>query len=189
MKGCIPLTAFQVQAVSAALPLRDRALFLTGIFTGFRISELLSLRICDVWTGESVRDTLSVRARSMKGNAPTRCIALHASAKAAIGAYLSELGVTDIQRALFPSRKGGKPLGRKAAWRILHSALVKAGVQGTEGQLGTHVMRKTFAGRMYDKLGKDLVKTQRALGHKSIQSTAQYLSFNESEITAAVLAA
>jgi integrase len=45
------------------------------------------------------------------------------------------------------------------------------------GKLGTHAMRKTFANRMYDKLGKDLVKCQRALGHRNINSTVSYLSF------------
>ena len=34
-----------------------------------------------------------------------------------------------------------------------------------------------------------LVKTQRALGHKDINSTVAYLSFREEEIDAAVLAA
>jgi integrase len=50
-------------------------------------------------------------------------------------------------------------------------------------------MRKTFANRMYDKLGHDLVKTQRALGHKNINSTVAYLSFREEDIAAAILAA
>ena len=40
-------------------------------------------------------------------------------------------------------------------------------------------MRKTFANRIYDKLEGDLPKTQRALGHKNINSTVSYLSFEE----------
>jgi integrase len=57
------------------------------------------------------------------------------------------------------------------------------------GKLSTHAMRKTFANRMYDKLNRDLVKVQRAMGHANINSTAQYLSFREEEIGAAILAA
>jgi integrase len=56
------------------------------------------------------------------------------------------------------------------------------------GKLGTHVMRKTFANRVYQQLNHDLVKTQRALGHKHINSTVGYLSFAEEEIDAAILA-
>ena len=50
-------------------------------------------------------------------------------------------------------------------------------------------MRKTFADRVYEKLNHDLVKTQRALGHRNINSTVSYLSFREEEIDAAILAA
>jgi hypothetical protein len=41
---------------------------------------------------------------------------------------------------------------------------------------------------VYEKLGRDLVKTQRALGHRTINSTVQYLSFAETDIEAAILA-
>ena len=56
------------------------------------------------------------------------------------------------------------------------------------GKLGTHSMRKTFANKVYDALNNDLVKTQRALGHRNINSTVSYLSFREEEIDQAILA-
>jgi integrase len=188
MRGCRPITDSEIQAVSAALSIRDRALFLTGIRTGYRISELLSLRVCDVWDGQAVRSAIGVRSASMKGSAPTRCVALHAEAREALQAWLNQRETDQAESALFSSRKGGA-LDRKSAWRILSKAFKAAGVTGLQGQLGTHCMRKTFAAKVYDRLGHDLIKTQRALGHKSILSTAQYLSFDESEITAAILAA
>jgi hypothetical protein len=49
-------------------------------------------------------------------------------------------------------------------------------------------MRKTFANRVYDRLRHDLVKTQRALGHKNINSTVSYLSFRDEDVDAAILA-
>jgi integrase len=48
-------------------------------------------------------------------------------------------------------------------------------------------LRKTFADRIYERFGRDLIKVQRALGHKSINSTVSYLSFREEEITEAIL--
>ncbi len=56
------------------------------------------------------------------------------------------------------------------------------------GTLGTHAMRKTFANNVHVLLGRDLVKTQRALGHKNVSSTVSYLSFLEEEIDEAILA-
>lgn len=188
MKGCIPLSESQIASVSSVLPIRDRALFLTGVRTGFRISELLSLRLCDVWDGSQVRQSIAVRSASMKGNASGRCVALHAEAREALMGLISSSDIKSHDAPLFASRKGGA-LDRKSAWRILSQAFKAAGIQGLQGQLGTHSMRKTFAANVYKRLGKDLVKTQRALGHRNIQSTAQYLSFDESEITAAILAA
>jgi hypothetical protein len=41
---------------------------------------------------------------------------------------------------------------------------------------------------MYERLHRDLVKVQRAMGHKNINSTVAYLSFREEEIDAAILA-
>ncbi len=51
-----------------------------------------------------------------------------------------------------------------------------------------HAMRKTFANKVHVLLGRDLVKTQRALGHKNVSSTVSYLSFLEEEIDEAILA-
>lgn len=70
------------------------------------------------------------------------------------------------------------------AWRILKEAYES---NEMTGKLGTHSMRKTFADRIYDKLDRDLVKTQKALGHRNINSTVQYLSFREEEIDEAML--
>ena len=50
------------------------------------------------------------------------------------------------------------------------------------GKLGTHSMRKTLARRVYEGSGKDLMKTQKALGHSRITSTVSYLSFDEKDL-------
>lgn len=59
MKGCRALTADEVVRVSQAFhgtyAERDRALFILGIKTGFRISELLSLGVGDVWQAWALR--------------------------------------------------------------------------------------------------------------------------------------
>jgi len=38
-------------------------------------------------------------------------------------------------------------------------------------------MRKRFAQGVYEAISHDLVRTQRALGHKNINSTVSYLGF------------
>jgi integrase len=93
---------------------------------------------------------------------------------------------TPIDKTSFRSRKGPKrAISQVQAWRILYEAVT---TNELTGKLGTHAMRKTFANRVYRQLNHDLVKTQRAMGLKNINSTVAYLSFVEDEIDQAILA-
>jgi len=192
MRGCRPLTESEVEAVLAELDgprgARDRALFLLGVRSGFRISEILSLRLRDVVEGGRLVERVRVLRRHMKGKREGRTVLLHPAARAALATWLEELrsdGYMTAESFVFQSRHGSnQAIGRTQAWRILKRAFDRAGLIGN---LGTHSMRKTFADRIYDRLGGDLVKTAQALSHRSISSTASYLTFRESEIDDAIL--
>ena len=196
MKGCRPLDEAEIIAVLAKfhgpVASRDRALFLLGLRSGFRISELLSLRLGDVFIGGQITDRVSVRRSAMKKHLEGRTVPLHNEAKEAlrtwIMAYLGRLPGAMPGLPLFPRRPGGiKAITRAGAWYQLKQAFHRAGLFGPG--LATHSMRKTFAARVYQRLGKDLIKTQQAMGHRSINSTARYLSFADAEIDKAILAA
>jgi integrase len=168
---------------------RDKALFLLGVKSGFRISELLSLRVGDVYQHGRVVERVTVQRRHMKKKIEGRTVLLHPEAKTALATWLMTLqqtrGLTP-DTCVFLSRKGeNRPIGKIQAWKILQEA---ARTNELTGKLGTHAMRKTFADRVYRQLNHDLVKTQRAMGHKNINSTVAYLSFAEEEIDAAILA-
>ena len=193
MKGCRPLTAEEVELVQQSFggvyAERDKALFLLGVKSGFRISELLSLRVGDVSQHGRLVDRVTVQRRHMKNQREGRTVLLHPEAKAALATWLLTLrqmpGCT-AQTCVFRSRKGvNRPISIVQAWRILHEAVT---TNELTGKVGTHAMRKTFANRVYHQLNHDLVKTQRAMGHKNINSTVTYLSFVEDEIDAAILA-
>lgn len=191
MKGCRPLAEQEVMRVmesfTGEFAMRDRALFILGTKTGFRISELLSLRVGDVLQGGQMLDRVSVARRNMKKRIEGRTVVLHPEAKEALGSWLDEMGESSTDTPLFRSRKGDdRPVSRVHAWRVLNKAFDAGGVTG---KTGTHSMRKTFASKVYDALGHDLVKLQRALGHRNVNSTASYLSFRQEEIDRAILSA
>jgi integrase len=205
MRGCRPLTDAEVLLVaksfSGTYGTRNKALFVVGHRTGFRISELLSLRVVDCLEHEKIVDHLTVQRRHMKGGkagkTSSRTVALHPEARAALSVWLEALtkmlkGTLDPMTPVFCSRVRDKATGlrrhisREQAWRILKEAFNS---NELAGKLGTHAMRKTFCNRVYDLLKHDLVKTQRAMGHANVNSTVQYLSFREEEIDAAILAA
>jgi integrase len=189
MKGSRPLTDQEVTLASRSFSgkdaARNKALFLLGVRTGFRISELLSLHVRDVYRHGQTVDRVTVRRSHMKRQIEGRTVVLHPEARAALQTWLATVGHTD--GPLFPSHKNPRAsITRIQAWRILQDAYEANELQG---QLGTHAMRKTFANRVYTRLNGDLVKTQRALGHKNINSTVSYLSFREGEIEEAILTA
>jgi integrase len=92
MKGCRPLTEAEVHLVNRSFggryAARDRALFILGIKTGFRIAELLSIRIGDVCQYGRMVDQLTVCRAHMKQKHEGRTVPLHPDAKAALAAWL-----------------------------------------------------------------------------------------------------
>lgn len=172
MAGCTPLTDEEIALVLASFDgpyaIRNRALFVFGIRTGIRISEILAVRVGDVEQHGKIVDSVSVEARNMKGRKKGRTVALHRDAKDAITALLGEYERKWGRRMasdmyLFKSQIGAnRPLSRSHVAQILHGIYDR---HGFTGKLGTHALRKCFAAKMWQRLGKDIVKVQAAMGH------------------------
>jgi len=192
MKGCRPLSEEEISQVTQAFDgpfaLRNQALLLLDVRTGYRISELLSLRVGDVYQRGQVMDWITVPKRHMKGQTAGRTLPLHAEAKRALQRWLEAYGRQQPllpTLVLFPSRKGvNKALSRVQAWQLLQQACHRCGLTG---RIGFHSCRKTFGLRIYRALGHDLRGTQEALGHKWLSSTQHYLPVDQQAITAAIL--
>ena len=193
MKGCRPLSEEEISQVTQAFDgpfaLRNQALLVLDVRTGYRISELLSLRVGDVYQRGQVVDWITVPKRHMKGQTAGRTLPLHAEAKGALQRWLEAYGRQQPllpTLVLFPSRKGvNRPLQRGQAHHILQEAYR---TNGLTGMIGCHGMRKTFAKKVYERTGRDLRATQHALGHQSPASTAAYLAVDEAAVDAAILA-
>ncbi len=178
MPGAKALLPCEIERVTQALgSSRDRCLFALGLATGFRVSELLSLTREDVWHNSAPKGSVAVRRANMKGKAASRSVPLSQGAKEAILNYFEQFDNSfDENSRLFP-------FTRQHAARILAHAYKAAGLG--EGY-STHSMRKTFAKRVYEKLGRNLVNTQRAMGHKSVNSTVAYLAVDQEAIDRAI---
>ena len=194
LSGCRPLTDEEIEKVKECFEgryvLRDKALFIVGLKTGYRISELLSLRVRDVLgpKGE-IADYVTVERRNVKKKTQGRTVPLHPEAKEALKAWLDEMerrGLLKPDVPVFLSQKKGeiRALDKRSAWRILKNAFRKAGLSG---KLATHTLRKTFARKVHEALGRDLFATQIALGHKNIATTVRYLSTSVETINQAIL--
>jgi site-specific recombinase XerC len=113
MQGCHLLRDDDVALVSMSLggicTVRDKALFLLGIKSNFRISELLPLRVGDVYQHNHVVDRVTVQRRHLKRQTKGCTLLLHPEAKAALEVWLHQLqGESTLlpTLSLFHSRKG-----------------------------------------------------------------------------------
>src|ERR1700689_5363425 len=73
--------------------LRNKALFILGLNTGFRISELLSLTIGDVRPFKVITDYLTVERKNMKKKTQGRTVILNDMCKTYLKDYLDNFEV------------------------------------------------------------------------------------------------
>lgn len=192
MKGCRPLSNKEIEEITQSFygkfSNRDKALFFLGIKTGFRISEILSLRIRDVFQNGKVVDRVSVARSNMKMKTEGRTVPLHPAAIESIRCWLEDLkkiGDVSPDAFVFQSRKrSDRAIGRVQAYRVLCNVFKEIGLTGN---LGTHTMRKTFAANVHNAVGGNILMTQRALGHRNINSTVSYLQSCDEDIERAIL--
>ena len=145
MKGTRPLDNNEIRLVSACFTgtfeVRNRSLFLLGVSTGGRISELLSLTIGDVWQNRAAVTDLLYDKSIVKGGEVSRAVPVNTDGLRAIDALIGwhreRYATLQKKRPLFPSRngQGWKPLSRREAHTVLKDAFMTAGLNG---HLATH---------------------------------------------------
>jgi len=140
---------------------------------------------CKFWqNGHAVSDLLFER-NIVKGKEISRMIPCNADGRKAIRELIEwhreTYGSLDKKRPLFKSREGEGAISRTQAHRVLKDAFMRAGLNGKGA---THSMRKTYAQRLYDATG-DIYLVKEALGHKSVDTTQQYLGISYSKFQAA----
>lgn len=200
MKGCRPLSreeiARAVKAFDGPYAVRNRCLFILGVTAGFRISELLSLRLGDVVRGGLVMQEVAVARSAMKGKHEGRTIFLAIEAREAILAQVKALrclGWWRMDTYLFKSQgMENRAIGRRVAWKILQDVFGKVGIIG---HVGCHAMRKTYANEIYSHMLDCVAKgepvdpffeTVKALGHADPKSTTAYLAFRQERVRDAI---
>ena len=190
MKGTRPLSNDEIRKVAECFDgtfgARNRGLFVLGVSTGGRISELLSLKVSDVWqNGKPISDLLFDRS-VVKGGEVSRAVPVNADGRQAIADLIrwhrDHYAKVEKDRPLFPSRQGDGAMNRRTAHAVLKTAFEAAGLNG---KLATHSMRKSFAQRLYDRTG-DIFAVQEVLGHKNVATTQAYLGVNYASLREAV---
>ena len=113
-------------------------MYLTGIYSGLRISDILRLKVRDV------RGKDKIKVREQK-TGKEKAFPINKKLAAAYEQYCA--GKKDYEY-LVPSDKAfNKAISREYAYRIMHEAGERFGLYN----LGTHTLRKTFGYHHYKK--------------------------------------
>lgn len=151
--------------------LRDWFLFVMGLNSGLRISDLLPLKVKDVRDRShiSIVEEKTEKSKQFKINETMR---------RAVEEYTKGM---DDEAYLFPSRKGDKHITRIQAYRILNDAARKVGLE----EIGTHTLRKTFGYHFY-KQYKDVALLQKLFNHSAPSVTLRYIGIEQDELDNAI---
>jgi integrase len=192
--GCRPLSDDEYELILHAFEgkyvLRDQAFFDLGIRTGFRISELLAVKVGDIFRDGRMLSTLTVKKSWMKGGKADQTMALHPSASKRLHDWIVAAGFVSPEmaaRPLFSRQLTARSLSRLQARSILKCAASRAGVN--TDRIASHSMRKTFARNIWEPpfVDKDMAKMARLLGHANRSNTLRYIEFLDGSLDQAVM--
>ncbi len=152
---------------------RNRAMLETMYSCGLRVSELIDLKISDLFFEEGFIKIVG------KGN-KERFVPIHSSAQNYIMLYINEIRTQltikkGFEDTLFLNRRG-KSLSRQMIFMILKALAIKINLNK---KISPHTFRHSFATHLL-KNGADLRAIQQMLGHESITTTEVYVHLDTS---------
>lgn len=152
---------------------RDYLMFLTGINSGMRISDIIQLNVDDVRNsnGTMKEHITIIEKKTKKEKKFPLCNNLFVEMEK----YTRNMAQGEF---LFCSRKGkNKPITTTQAYRIIVNAGERVGIKN----IGTHTMRKTFCYHYYKRY-KNIAILQEILNHSDPSITLRYIGINQDEI-------
>ena len=148
-----------------------------GVFTGLRISDLLTLTYSDLLNNETftLREMKTKKQRSIKVNKDLKEI---------ISRIVSKSNITNLNQLIFINKYGTKSID-KSYVNVKLKELVKKYRIKLDGNVSTHTFRKTLGRRVMEVnnySNESLVLLMELFGHSSMSITKRYLGIREQEI-------
>ena len=173
------LSELEINSLISAIDLskgegeRNRAMLETMYSCGLRVSELIHLKISDLFFDEGFIKIVG------KGN-KERFVPIHFRAQKYIIMYINEIRTflsikKGFEDTLFLNRRG-KSLSRQMIFMILKDLAIKINLNK---KISPHTFRHSFATHLL-KNGADLRAIQQMLGHESITTTEVYVHLDTS---------
>ena len=148
-----------------------------GVFTGLRISDLLSLTYSDLLSNETftLREMKTKKQRSIKVNKDLKEI---------VSRIVLKSNITDLNQLIFINKYGTKAID-KSYVNVKLKELVKKYRIKVDGNISTHTFRKTLGRRVMEVnnySNESLVLLMELFGHSNMGITKRYLGITKDEI-------
>jgi integrase len=144
---------------------RNYMLFIVGIYTGLRISDILCLKV------DQVREREHITIKEKK-TSKTKRFFIQPVLQVELKKYIRDKKDNEF---LFQSRKGfNQHISREQAYRILKKAALCCGLH----EIGTHTLRKTFGYHSYKNDG-NLGMVMSLLNHSKEEHTLRYIGITQ----------
>jgi len=159
--------------------IRNRCIFLMGLWSGMRVGEIANLTIGDVLnTDGTIKHEVRLKATQTKGKRP-RTVFLSSKLRDEIAYYLRYKCTDFSDRPLFSTRmrSGFTPntLAQTLFWIFRNSGV----------DASSHSLRRSFATAM-GAAGISVRVIQKALGHANLATTAVYVEASDDMLRKAV---
>ena len=153
--------------------IRNRAMLLTGLWSGMRVGEIASLSIGDVVNIDgSIKAEVRLTAEQTKGRQP-RTVFLPQKLRAELTKYMVQRKGAISNQPLFITA-GRKCFSANVMTQHFHYLFKKAGIAGAS----SHSMRRTFITNLATK-GIGVRVLASLAGHRSIAVTQRYIDVND----------
>ena len=153
--------------------MRNRLMFLTGLWSGMRVGEIASLQVGDVRnTDGSVRAEIRLTAEQTKGRHP-RTVFLPQKLRDELQVYFDMRGMVPATNPLFITA-GRKRFSANVMAQHFHYLFKRAGIAGAS----SHSMRRSFITLLASR-GIGVRVLAELAGHRSIAVTQKYIDVND----------
>lgn len=162
---------------------RDLLLFVVGINTALRISDLLELRVEHLLDDrQRIRQRFWIKEQK---RGKRQEVVVNDSIRQNLEEYLTAYPavVGDYKHFVFFNSQANsflQPIRRGQAWKVITTICQQVGLRGN---FGTHSLRKTW-GYHARMQGVDLALIMHKLNHESIAYTKRYLGITDDELQA-----
>jgi len=147
-----------------------------GIYTGMRISDILSLKWSDILDKQSltIKEQKTAKMRVITFNTDLQQIAKDA---------YCNMNINNVEQLVFINYRKEKAISIQYLNKQLKKAVSSANYD--IGNVSSHFLRKTFGRRVWDKNNRSdesLIKLSEVFNHSNIAITKRYLGIRQEEI-------